>query len=179
MATEIEKAILSDKLGVVFEPNETIKWTGKPNLRSYFLNDLKDKFVGLLFIVGVILLFHLIAYLFKATYLWKETLFMFGIVFAISIGATCWDLLNLRTTTYIITDISIVIHKNFYNASTKAIHIKDIQTKEIKKTFVDKRFDTGTILIFTGVTKEDDGKLKKVYDNLNSIHDSENAYVLI
>jgi len=103
----------------------------------------------------------------------------FGIVSLISFVGSIWTILKLRTTTYLITNLSVIIHQDFYNSSTKTVNIKDIKTKESKKTIFDKYFKTGTIKIFTGETKDNDGKTEKIYDHISSIVEPEKAFALL
>jgi uncharacterized membrane protein YdbT with pleckstrin-like domain len=168
MATDIYKITLSEKLGVNFDPGESIQLTANPHIKACFKM--------FLFIAGTVILFQIIAYLFKSEFQWIATLIFFGIGFLVMIGISVWNLLSLRTTTYVITNMSIVIHKDFPDSSTKTIHIKDIKTKELKKTFIDKYFGTGTIKIFTGETRDNDGKTEKQYDYIHSIIEPEKTY---
>jgi hypothetical protein len=75
--------------------------------------------------------------------------------------------------------LCVIIHHDFYNSSTKTINIKDIKTKESKKTIFDKYFKTGTRKIFTGETKDNDGKTEKIYDNISSIIEPEKVFALL
>lgn len=179
MSADINKLTYGDKFGVTFEPDEAIRLIFKPNLKACFGNEVRNILFQFLFIAGAIGLFQIIAYLFKSTYEWDTTLIFFGIVSLISLGRSVWTILKLRTTTYLVTNLSVIIHKDFYNSSTKTINIKDIKTKELKKTIVDKYFKTGTIKIFTGETKDNDGKTEKVYDNISSVFDPEKPFALL
>jgi len=179
MSFDIDKLTLSEKFGVNFEPDETIKSISSPNLKSCFLNEIRNILLQFLVIVGLMVLFQIIAYLFKTTFQWEMTLIFFGIVSLLSIGTCVWTILKLRTTTYLITNLSVIIHRDFYNSSTKTINIKDIKTKELKKTLVDKYFDTGTVKIFTGETKDNDGKSEKIYDNISSVSDPEKTFAFL
>jgi uncharacterized membrane protein YdbT with pleckstrin-like domain len=175
----LDKLSLGDKLGVNFEQNETIKWVGKPDLRSHFLNEIRETIIGLLLMIGGILFFELIAYVFKTTISWDDMLLFYGIISVIFIYRSSKTFLKLRATTYVVTDLSIIIHSNFNTSSTKTIHRKDIQTKELKRSFIDKHFNTGTISIYTGTTKVEEGKLEKEYDYLSSIKEPEFIYSLL
>ncbi len=179
MSVDIEKLTFSEKFGVTFEPGETIRLICTPDLKACFGNEVKNFLSGFLFIAGVVGLFQIIAYLFKSTYAWDTTLIFFGIFSLISLGGSIWTILKLRTTTYLVTNLSVIIHQDFYNSSTKKINIRDIKTKESKKTIVDKYFRTGTIKIFTGETKYDDGKKEKVYDDIRSIVEPGKAFALL
>lgn len=117
--------------------------------------------------------------MFKSTYQWDTTFIFLGIVSLISLVSSIWTILILRTTTYVVTNVSIIIHKDFYNSSTKTINIKDIKTKELKKTIVDKYFMTGTIKLFAGETKDNDGKTEKIYDNIHSVFDPEKTFAVL
>jgi uncharacterized membrane protein YdbT with pleckstrin-like domain len=175
----VDKLTLSEKFGVTFETEEIIRELCKPNLKACFGNEIRNILLGFLFIAGAIGLFQIIAYLFKSTYDWDTTLIFFGIVSLISLVGSVWTILKLRTTTYLVTNLSVIIHQDFYNSSTKTINIKDIKTKESKKTIVDKYFKTGTIKIFTGETKDNDGKTEKIYDNISSIIEPEKVFALL
>ena len=177
MNRTLDKLSLGNKLGVIFEQTETIKWTGKPNLKSYLLNVFREIIIGLFYIMLSMLFFVLIGYLYKTTISWTNIFIFFGIAGAISICGYVWRFLKFMTTTYIVTDISIIIHCNF-TSSTKTIQLRDIQKKELKKTFIEKHLKTGTISLYTGATKENDGQLEKVYDHLSSIKESEFVYSL-
>ena len=179
MSVDIDKLTFSEKFGVTFEPDETIRLICKPNLKACFGNQLRNILLQFLFIAGGVGLFQIIAYLFKSTYDWDTTLIFFGIVSLISLGGSVWTILKLRTTTYLVTNLSVIIHQDFYNSSTKTINIKDIKTKELKKTLVDKYCKTGTIKIFTGETKENDGKTEKVFDDISSVLDPEKTFALL
>ena len=179
MSFDVDKLTFSEKFGVTFEPDETIKLICKPNLKACFGNEIRNILLTFLFIAGAVGLFQIIAYLFKSTYDWDTTLIFFGIVSLISLCSSIWTILKLRRTTYLITNLSVIIHQDFYNSSTKTTNIKDIKTKETKKTIVDKYYKTGTIKMFTGETKDNDGKTEKVYDNINSIVEPEKAFALL
>lgn len=179
MHSDINKLTYGESFGVTFAPEETIQLLCKPSLKACFGNQLRGIVLQFLFIAGAVGLFQIIAYLFKSTYDWGNTLLFFGIISLISLGGTVWTILTLRTTTYLITNLSVIIHKDFYSSSTRTINIKDIKTKELKKTIVDKYFKTGTIKIFTGETKENDGRTEKVYDDISSVHDAEKVFSLL
>lgn len=144
---DFDKLTFSETFGVIFEPDETIKMICKPNLKACFGNEIRNMLLTFIFIAGAVGLFQIIAYLFKSTYDWDTTLIFFGVVSLVTLAGSVWTILKLRTTTYLVTNLSIIIHKDFYNSSTKTINIRDIKTKELKKTIVDKYFKTGTIKI--------------------------------
>lgn len=179
MSVDSDKLTFSENFGMTFEPEETIRMICKPNLIACIGNEISNILLTFLFMAGVIGLFQIIAYLFKSTYDWYTTLIFFGIVSLISLVGSIWTILKLRTTTYLITNLSVIIHYDFYNSSTKTINIKDIKTKESKKTIFDKYFKTGTIKIFTGETKDNDGKIEKIYDNISSIIEPEKVFALL
>ena len=179
MSVDIDKLTFSEKFGVDFAAEESIKIVGKPHLKACFGNELTNILMVFIFIAGATGLFQVIAYLFKSTYDWYTSFIFLGIVSLISNACSIWTILKLRTTTYLITNLSFIIHHDFYNSSTRTINIKDVKTKEMKKTIVDKYFKTGTIRIFTGETKENDGKTEKIYDNISSIMEPEKAFALL
>lgn len=106
-------------------------------------------------------------------------LIFLGIISLIFLVNSAWTILKFRKTTYLITNLYVIIHQNFYKSSTKIINIKDIKTKELEKSFIDKFFQTGSIKIFTGETKKNDGKIEEVYDELNSVFDPEETLGLL
>lgn len=179
MSLEIDKLTFSDKFEVNFQPDESIKAICRPNLRACFFNEIRGFLLQFLFMIGALAFFQIIAYLFKSSIQWDTTLMFFCIVSLVVLSTSIWTILKLRTTTYLITNLSIIIHRDFYNSSTKNIYIKDIKTKELKKTLVDKYFETGTIKIFTGEAKDNDGKTEKVYDNISSVFEPEKVFSLL
>jgi uncharacterized membrane protein YdbT with pleckstrin-like domain len=179
MSTHVDKLTLSEKFGVSFKDEETIRLICKPNLKACFGNEVKNILSSFLFIAGAIGLFQIIAYLFKSTYDWGTTFIFFGIVSLISLVGSIRTILKLRTTTYLITNLSVIIHHDFFSSSTKTININDIKTKELNKTIVDKYFKTGTIKIFAGETKENDGNTEKIYEHIGSIVEPEKAFALV
>ncbi|MBO9205414.1 MULTISPECIES: PH domain-containing protein [Niastella] len=173
-----DKLTLAAKTGVKFEPTESIKWVGKPNLRSYLLNVIRASIMGLrYFAVGIIVLCFM-AFLYKADIPWDVPLSFIGVIAAFFIIQSVWNFLKYRTTIYVITDLSIVIHCPFISR-TKVIHLKDIRTKELKRTCIDKRLNTGTISFYSGDTRENEGFTEKVYDHLNSIEGPGFVYSII
>ena len=80
MSIEFDKLTFSEKFGVTFEQEETIRLIRKPNLKACFGNEVRNILLTFLFIAGAIGLFQIIAYLFKSTYDWDITLMFFGIV---------------------------------------------------------------------------------------------------
>ncbi len=179
MSVDIDKLTFSEKFGVTFEADETIKLMCKPNLKACFGNEIRNILLMFLFSAGAVGLLQIIAYLFKSTYDWDTTLIFFGIVSLISLVGSVWKILKLRTTNYLVTNLSLIIHQDFYNSITKTINIKDIKTKELKKTLIDKYYKTGTIKIFTGETKDNDGKTEKVFDEIISISNSDKTFSLL
>ena len=179
MVVDIDKLKFSEKFGVTFENDETIKFICKPCLKACLGNEVRNILLQFLLIAGLIGFFQIIAHLFGSTYDWFTTIVFFGIVSLISLFSSVWTILTLRTTTYLITSISIIIHKDFYTSSTKTINVRNIKTKELKKTIVDKYFKTGTIRIFTGETQDNDGKMVKIYDNIGSVSDAEKVFSLL
>jgi len=68
MSIVFDKLTFSEKFGVTFEQEETIRLISKPNLKACFGNEVRNILLTFLFIAGAIGLFQIIAYLFKSTY---------------------------------------------------------------------------------------------------------------
>lgn len=174
-----DKQILGDQIGINFEPGETIKMVCRPYLKSIYLNEIRSLLLTFLFFVFIYTLFWIIAYMLKYNLDWLNMLVFLGIVTIASGSSAIRNILALRKTTYVITDLSIIIHKNLRNPSTIVINRSHIQSKESTKTFIDKHLQTGTIKIFTGNLKDNDGKTEKVYDYINSVTEPEKVFALI
>lgn len=162
--------------GLYFENNEEILVLKKPNINSFLLNEITNKILEFFFMVVIILIFHLIANLNETEYRWQETIFYFVIFGLITFGKSIHDFLKLRKTVYILTNQKIVIQSNFYNSSTNIIHTQFIETKDLKKSFIDKKYSTGNILIHTGETRINDGTTEKVYEKLISVFEPEEFF---
>lgn len=179
MRVEDEKLRISEKLTITFEPDEIIKLITKPVLKASLGNETLNIFFGLLFMAGAIGLFNIIAYLFNSTFAWDTTLIFFGIISAISVIGSIIKILKLRATTYVITNLRIIIHHNNYSSIQKSINISDIKSRELIQTIIDKYYKTGTIKIFTGETKNNEGKSEDIYENIDSIFECEKAYAIL
>ncbi len=164
------------KYGLYFENNEEILVLKKPVIKSFILNEIKNKILEVVSIVGIILIFHLIAYLYKTEYLWKETILFFLVIAIFSFGKSIYEYMKLRKTVYILTNLKIVIHSDFNDTSTNIIHTHFIQTKDLKKSFIDKKYSTGNILIHTGETRNNDGTTEKVYEKLMFLSEPEEFF---
>jgi hypothetical protein len=179
MSAYNNKLDFEEKFGITFEPGENIRLVCQSNLKACFGNILRNISLQFLFIAGSVGLFQIIAYLFKSTYDWGSTLIFFGIFSLISLISSVWTILKLRKTIFLATNLRVIIHHDFYNSSTKTICIKDIKTKELERTLIDKYCKTGTIKIFTGETENNDGRTEKVFDNIISINDPEKMFALL
>ncbi len=173
------KATLSDQFGVKFDADETIRLIVKPNVNACIGNEVRTILLQFLVFAGLITLFQFIANLSESDYPAGMTFLFFGIVSCISFGKSVWKILELRKTTYAITDLNVIIHTDFNASSTRVVNIKDIKTRELKKTIVDKYYRTGSIHIFTGQTRDNDGRTEKVYDTITSVSEPEKTFALL
>ena len=170
---------LGDKFGVNFGPGEKVKIICHPNLNSALYNQLRNVLVQALFMAAVFAVLKLISHFTDANLDEFSTLIFMGVVSAISVLSAMWAVLKLKKTTYIVTDLSVIIHHDLLNSNVIVISINEIKDKVLKKTLVDKHFNTGTVKIFTGQLKDNDGKTEKVYDDLQFINDPEHVFSLV
>lgn len=179
MSVETDKQILGDLIDVNFEPGETIKMVCQPQVKSFYLNEIREALIILLILEGVFVIGMIIAYLAKHHFDWRDVLPMLGFLALFFSYGIINSTKKAGKTTYVITDISIIIYKDLRNPRTIVINRVDIQTKELTRTFIDKYLGTGTIRIFTGEMRDNDGTPEKVYDYINSVTEPEKVFALI
>jgi uncharacterized membrane protein YdbT with pleckstrin-like domain len=177
MLNTYHKADLARQLNVSFEEDERILWSGRPRLKVFLLNSCLKIFSSLLFLLGTFAVIFLLSANDKDS---KPDplsfLGFFSIVLLFETIRVISEAVRLRKTTYIITQYSVIIFTDSGGSSTKNIYVRDIQTKDLKRTFIDKRFQTASIALFTGEMKNNDGADEKVYDMMHAITDAENAF---
>lgn len=179
MSSETDKQILGDLIDVNFEAGETIKMVCQPHVKSFYLNEIRGILIVLLAFGGVFVLGLIIAYLSKNNYDWRQIPFILGVLALCCSYGSLHTTKEARKTSYIITDLSIVIYKDLRNPRTTVINLEDIQTKELTKTFIDKYLGTGTIKIFTGEMGDNDGTPEKVYNYLSAVTEPEKVFAFI
>lgn len=80
---------------------------------------------------------------------------------------------------YLITNFNVLVLTDSEFPPVKRINIQNIQTKEIKRTIFDKRYQTSAIYLFSGETFFEEGEEEKKYDILHEITDAEYVFGLI
>lgn len=174
-----DKQVLGDLIDVVFQPGETIKMICQPRIKSFYLNEIRGTLIILLLFLSFFVIVLIIDYLGKHNLDWSEMPSLLVVPSLFIAYAVIKNIHEARKTTYIITDLSIIIYKDLRNPKTIVINRCDIQTRELTKTFIDKYLGTGTIRIFTGEMKDDDGTLEKVYDYISAVTEPEKVFALV
>ncbi len=179
MLTTHYKADLAKQFYLTFEKDEEILWSARPGLKVFVLNSCLQCFYHLLRIVGVTVLCLL--FFGERDAQWNVVaiiglLTLMGVIGSVSITS---EALELRKTTYLITNFSVLVLNESEFPPVKRIDIRNIQTKEIKRTIFDKRFKTSAIYLFSGETCYDEGEKEKKYDVLHGVTDAEYVVGLI
>lgn len=99
MSIDVDKLILSEKFGVTFQTEETIRLVCKPNPKACLGNELKNILSVFFFLAGTIGFFQIIAYLYKSTFDWWTTSIFIGITSLLSVFGSIWTILKLRAIT--------------------------------------------------------------------------------
>ena len=174
-----DKQALGDLIGVNFEPGENIKLICYPHIKSFYLNQIRQILIILSFCLIISVIILTTAYYHNEDLKGQSLVQIFVIIVLFFGGSSIWSTRKTRKTTYIITDLSIIIYKDPRNPKTIVINRCDIQSKELTKTFIDKRMGTGTIQIFTGEMKNNDGTPEKVYDYIHAVTEPEKVFALV
>lgn len=180
MSYNTDKQILGDLIDVIFEPGETIKMVCRPQVKSFYLNQIRGVLIILLIFGSTLAVGMIVAYLSGHHFDWRQTmLYMLGPIALLLSYVSFHSIKEAGKITYIITDLSIIIYKDLRIQKTIVINKRDIQTKELTKTFIDKHLGTGTIQLFTGKMDDNDGTPQKVYDYISSVTEPEKVFALV
>ncbi|PZR28093.1 MAG: hypothetical protein DI535_08010 [Citrobacter freundii] len=177
MLTTNYKADLAKQFYLTFEKDEVILWSDRPRLKVFLLNSCLKIFYHQLAFLGTFVFFGIL--LSNRDDQWDVRGFI-GVVAvfaAIESATVIREALRLRKTTYLITNFSVLILIDSQISFAKCINIRNIETKEIKRTIIDKKYQTSAIYLFSGETFDNDGVEEKKYDILHGITDA--AYVLV
>lgn len=171
-----EKILLLQQNAIWVDPNEKILWIGQPNKYSYVLNEFWELLKGLGLMIGVIAFFVLIGSIYKKEILWTETGIFFAIVLCQIIYKLTKRLVELKSTIYLLTDSRAVIYKRFAESEITSLDLKGIISKEIRKTFIDRKYNTATLAFHSGIVEETDNETTKVYDYFYSIENANDVF---
>ena len=175
----ISKDSLEKTYGVTFVKDERIQLVTKPNFNAAALNESKSIFTDLLISASVLLALVLMGKYISPVIELKHATFLFCFGLIVSIFKFAKHLIKAKKTQFVITNFSIIIYESGTDSKVNCIQLSAIQTVELTKTFFDKKFDTGSLKVFTGQIEKKIGKNEKVYDVINSISEPEKAYSLL
>lgn len=175
----ISKDHIELEYGISFGDDEKILMLKTPNFKAAFFNDLKEHLKSLLISFLIFGTIVLIGKYCKWNIDIISTLGFFGIVVLIGIFNSIKTLYKVKNTKIIITNQSVIITESAKIPSVKCIQLDAIESLELKRSFIDKRFDTGTIKIYTGKTKNTDEGQEKIYDQLIAVSEPDKVYLLL
>jgi hypothetical protein len=170
----IEKAY-----GVTFFKNEQILFATKPNLNAAMLNELKSIFNNLLISATALLVIVLMGKFVSPVIELNHAIFLLCCGLIVSVFTFINHIIKTKKTQIVITNLSIIIYTSGVNSTVNCIQLSAIQTLELTQTFFDKKFNTGSLKIFTGQIEKKIGKNEKVFDIINAIPAPEKAYSLL
>ncbi len=161
--------------GIVrYDYDEQVLWTGRPKFNVFLLNSALRIFYYQLFFLGIT------AFCLLVFDNGKLDMRLLGGLFLMVLGFGSLEVFiegrDIRKTTYVITNHSVIVCTGLTSSAIKTIPLRDIQTKMLKRTFIDKRYQTATISLFTGRMEDNDGTPEKAYDLLCALDDAETAY---
>jgi membrane protein YdbS with pleckstrin-like domain len=149
-----------------------MKWIGKPEFKPYRLSSLIKLSNSLIFIGIVYGVFYAIMKIEKDVMNW---IYIHG--FAILIGGQALYAFYKRmrifkNLNYEITGSEIKISHDGLEPTTKIINRQKVQFIETKTYLPDKIYGTRTIKIYSGEIKNEEDEVKKNFDLLENISDS-------
>jgi hypothetical protein len=168
MVTQKDLSLLEGHLFWI-NPNEQVLWVGQPNKRAYVANEFWELSRGLLFIGGAIGFIMLIGSILKKEILWFETGFFFSIVLVMGVYSVVKRLIERRATVYALTDSRVLIFKRFTQSDILFLEISGIVSQELRRTFIDRNYSTGTLAFHSGIIDNTGDEPKKIYDYFHSI----------
>jgi len=156
-----------------------MKWTGKPEFKPYLLSSLIKLGNSIIFIGIAYGIFYAIMKIQKTGIDW---IYLHGFAVLI-IGQTLYSIYQRVTTfknlNYEITDTEIKIIRGGLEPTTKVIDRQKVQFIETKAYLPDRLYRTKTIKLYSGEVKDEDDKVKKQFDLLENISESDNIATIL
>ena len=170
-----DKYELEYEMNITFHKDEEILWVGKPNMRSYGLNTLKSYFKCLLKLAGIFVLWLILSP--ESTHDWIIDNFLSLVILILIVGSYFGtkNILDTRSSLYIVTNFSIIKFINRGRTSTYIINKAAIVSREITL----QKENVGRIGIFIGRYRDNDGEEVKDYDYLNAVDNVQEVFKLI
>jgi len=157
--------------------DEKILWVGKPEFKPYIIGSfLKEGAALLLFAIFVGFTF-ILSLLNKSEYGWNLILTFASIIIIISIYKILSKIIGYRKTKYVISDQMVLIKKGLLN-NIMTIGKDEIKFVDIKSTKIERKYNVGTIMLYTEeIVKSEDVENRKYY-SLDSVKNPEDIIKL-
>ncbi len=130
-----------NELKKVIEPSERIEWQGNPQANSYFVS----KSITLLFLAG----FAAVMLVLTKNQNPNLQLWICG-VSALLIFLIVSMVLGYRATFYGVTNKRLIFQHGIIGRDFKSIDYDQIKSVSVNVGIIDKLFNTGSIMVFTG-----------------------------
>lgn len=153
-------------VGPVLNPNEKIIWVGEPMFSSFMLSGV---YVLLREILGSALMIYLVFHFNRDDFAFLSYGLMIAVIASIALYVIVRKIMEYRNAHYCITDSRIVLLNGFLYTTYKFIEIDQINFTDVKVDFFHKKFDTGTLLFYSGELEEKKDKTEKFYDKFESV----------
>lgn len=171
---------LKSDYGIVLKDHEVIKWFGKPHRLAYILNEIKNLLLSALVFLFFIAIMFGIYYWAEQEPMSRGTMFAYAAFCLFALLSFVKQVYEARNIVYVITNLRVFIYqKKVLKTELDIVKLEEVITKKLKKSFVEERYKTGTIEIFTGATIENDGSTEKVFDYIQSVENPEDIMDLL
>lgn len=155
----------------ILRENEKVLWTGKPEGLPYATNELVSFFKSVVWAAVVWAIFIVISKVAEAEISWGMMHLIAAIIIVPALITFLKKLIEFKNIHYCVTDNRILIQTGVFNTTIKSIESEKINFTNINSNFLDKIFNVGTLLFYSGEVKNNDDKVEKVFDKFESIQE--------
>lgn len=140
-----------------------ILWTGKPEFKPYIIGSLLKEGATLRFFAVFVGFTFILSLWNKSEYGLNLILTSAYLIIIISTYKILSKIIEYRKTKYIITDQMVIIKNGLLNSKT-TIGKDEIKFVDIKLSKIERKYNVGTVILYTGeIVNSDGGEYKKFY----------------
>ncbi len=158
----------------ILHANEKILWHDKPVFIPYLYYYFHTSIFQFLFLI----LWTVLAQYIDTQN--KNIISFFSIIgwamILYNIGEFVKHIITGRNTIYAYTNERIIIQTKYFKRTILSIYLTKILEMDIQMNYYNKKYEVGTIRLFTGHTYEDEGDTIKKYNYLFAIPNVEQVY---
>lgn len=151
--------------------NQVILWEGKPEFKPYATIGFLDFIRSIAFGCFVVTVFIILSKVGQFSLNWIAMTMILVISFLDGLIRFVIKILNYKKTSYRITDKRVYIKNGIIDSHVKEIGKDKIKHIDTNISKIERKYNAGTILIWTGEVKESDNQEVKVLYKFESVKD--------